>query len=194
MTSVRHGGASARSTRARRPAPPPSEDNHDTHRTKRRSVVTTRAQKTSSTSSSPLSLCHASRLPSKLENLPSTRCLPRVIVVRASEVLARPSQTGIKLPDRRCHSSRLPSEPALILPPSSAKILQLRLRPARLSHRQIPMHLARSTTNSRMIYCTDGEFHHDTQCGPRKTFRQALQNRARRGCRPRQNGYRASLQ
>lgn len=28
------------------------------------------------------------------------------------------------------------------------------------------MYLTRSTTNSRMIYCTDGEFHHDTQCGP----------------------------
>lgn len=27
-------------------------------------------------------------------------------------------------------------------------------------------YLARSTTNIRMIYCTDGEFHHETECGP----------------------------
>lgn len=27
-------------------------------------------------------------------------------------------------------------------------------------------YLARSTTNSRMIFCTDGAFHHETQCGP----------------------------
>lgn len=26
--------------------------------------------------------------------------------------------------------------------------------------------LARSTTNTCMVYCTDGEFHLDRQCGP----------------------------
>lgn len=27
-------------------------------------------------------------------------------------------------------------------------------------------YMVRSSTNAKMIYCTDGDFHHEMQCGP----------------------------